>query len=91
MTQRMQFKMMRLSPWQFWLMGALGVSLTIAMLVLAATFFLVLAPFALAAGVYYKLRGHRRPPQAPNVIDADYTVVGDPPRDRFKPVTGPKP
>ncbi len=78
MTKRIQFSTIRISPWQFWLMGVIGVSFTVALLVLAAGLFLILAPVALAAGVYYRLRhGGDRQPQADRVIDADYTVVNE--------------
>ncbi|MDZ4791118.1 MAG: hypothetical protein SGJ17_07925 [Hyphomicrobiales bacterium] len=90
MTQQTPFKMMRLSPWQFWLMGAVGFSLAIAIVVIAATFLLVLAPMALAAGVYYRLRGYGRKPQETETIDVDYAVVDDKPGNGVKPVAGPK-
>ncbi len=78
MTQRVQFTTIKISPWQFWLMGALGLAFTVALLIVAAGLFLVLAPVALVAGLYYRLRGGRaRKPQTDGVIETDYTVVNE--------------
>jgi hypothetical protein len=76
MTQRIQFKTFRISPWQLWLAGAVGFALTAAIVVVAAGLLLILAPIALVAGLIYRLKGGQKiKPGDPREIEVDYTVV----------------
>ncbi|MDX2264569.1 MAG: hypothetical protein NW215_06330 [Hyphomicrobiales bacterium] len=80
MNHNFYIQMAKISPWRFWLIGAAAAALALAMLVVAAGLFLILAPVVLASALFYRLRrGDRRETGEAGVIETSYEVVDEPP------------
>ncbi len=67
--------------WQIWLGGALAIALGVAIAILTAGLFIILAPVALIAWLIYRIRYGSNVGQRgeDRIIEVDYTVVE--PRD----------
>ncbi|MFO1036093.1 MAG: hypothetical protein U1E45_04540 [Geminicoccaceae bacterium] len=75
------FKLSPIAPWKIWLFFAAAGAVGVALLVLAASVFLVAVPVLLGAGIVAKLlAGNRAPAPAgptgrPGVIEGRYEVI----------------
>ncbi len=79
-----RFRMFRVPSWQIWLGGALAIALGVAIAILTAGLFIILAPIALLAWLIYRIRYGTSFAQRPteDVIEVEYTVVSESEREK---------
>jgi hypothetical protein len=79
MRQHYKFRVVKISPWQFWIAAALTIALVTTVAIVAAGLFLFIAPIVLIGALIYRLLApsQRTGAHDPRVIDAQYTVVDE--------------
>jgi hypothetical protein len=77
-----ELRMVRLQPWQLWLLMAIGAGVALALTVAVAGLFLILVPVVLVGGFVAKLvlgsavkPATNTPRERPRVIEGQYQVV----------------
>lgn len=77
MTNGPRFQIFKIPAWQIWIASAFALALGVALAILTAGLFILLAPVALLTWLYYRFIYRARTPKKGDaeIIEAEYTVL----------------